>query len=87
MNTDKKEALARYAHEAWSGWMKYLWSRSRIMNIAINGIVQRCVVIPHSLVVRWERQMNTPYNDLPEDEKFSDMQEADRILKILGEEK
>jgi hypothetical protein len=31
--------------------------------------------------------MNTPYNDLPEDEKFSDMQEADRILKILGEEK
>lgn len=70
-----REALADYAHEAWSGWMKYLFSKS----IEHAG---GAVLIPADLVARWRRQMDTPYADLPENEKRSDRREADKILTV-----
>lgn len=72
----KGEALAAYAHEAWSGWMRYLFEKS-----------QECeggaVIIPAGLVARWKRQMNTEYDDLPAEEKGSDKAEAYKILAIV----
>ncbi len=41
------------------------------------------VTIPAQMVARWTRQMNTPYADLPENEKESDREEADKIIAIL----
>lgn len=41
------------------------------------------MIIPAWAVERWQRQMNTPYNYLPKDEKGSDKAEADKILVIL----
>lgn len=73
-----QEKLAEYAHEAWSGWMKYLFSKS---DIAIDGRV----IIPPELAIRWKTQMNTPYKDLPEEEKQTDRFEADKILAMLDE--
>lgn len=74
---DLREKLAAYAHEAWSGWMRYLFSRSE------HGLTGR-ETIPAELVKRWARQMNTPYADLPENEKESDRKEADRMLAIMA---
>lgn len=71
----RREKLAAYAHRAWSGWMKYMFDKST----AVEGEV----IIPESLVKRWTRQMNTPYDDLPEEEKNSDRIEADRIISIF----
>ena len=68
-----KEDLAGYAHEAWSGWMKYLFDCSVKQS---NGTV----VIPKWNVERWERQMNTDYNNLPENEKESDRKEAEEMI-------
>lgn len=70
------EALADYAHASWSGWMKYLFSKSI-------PTADGSVVIPKELVARWERQMNTPYQSLPENEKKSDRDEAEKILSTL----
>ena len=73
------EKLADYAHEAWSGWMRYLFSLSRL----------HCegVFIPERWIERWMRQMSTPYQGLSESEKESDRAEARKMLAIIrGEE-
>lgn len=74
--TDVREQLAAYAHEAWSGWMRYLFEKSR-------ETVDGSVVIPPWAVARWTRQAATPYADLPENEKESDRDEADKMLAIV----
>jgi hypothetical protein len=40
-------------------------------------------VIPKWAVERWKRQMMTNYVDLPESEKQSDRDEADKMLAIM----
>lgn len=72
------ERLAAYAHGAWSGWMKYMFEKSS------RDELYGWVMIPSALVERWTRQMNTDYEDLPEQEKESDRKEADRMLEIIG---
>lgn len=74
---DTREALAEYAHEAWSGWMKYLFSKC-------DQTGNTYATIPIWAVRRWQRQMNTPYVELPEEEKESDRAEADKMLAIMG---
>ena len=76
--TNEREKLASYAHNAWSLWMKYMFSKSKINESGE-------VVIPKTLVDRWNRQYSTKYEDLPESEKESDRHEADNILRILNE--
>ena len=71
------EDLADYAHEAWSGWMRHLFLKSHMNQ---DGSAK----IPADLVLRWQRQMTTKYNDLPEGEKESDRDEAKAILRIAG---
>lgn len=71
------EPLAAYAHEAWSGWMRYLFEKSTLNE-------DGTVTIPKWAVERWQRQMNTPYNALPEEEKKSDRVEAETILVTMS---
>lgn len=88
-DTELIEKLADYAHEAWSGWMKYMFDKG-----AINGFWQMSEAeaigwtMPKELYQRWLRQSLTPYADLPESEKESDRKEARAILAIIeGKEK
>lgn len=71
-----REPLAEYAHNAWSGWMDYLFSKCR------HNEDGTCT-IPDWAVERWQRQASTVYADLPEDEKQSDRAEADKMLVIF----
>lgn len=73
-----REALAAYAHEAWSGWMRYLFDRGELHP-------DGSFTIPVELVLHWQRQMRTPYMELPEDEKRSDRKEADEMLAIFAQ--
>lgn len=75
--SDMRESLAAYAHDAWSGWMKYLFEKSLTNE-------DGTVTLPKSFVDRWKRQANTLYVDLPEVEKRSDLDEADKILSIIN---
>lgn len=70
------ERLANYAHVSWAGWMKYLFKNSQIQS-------DGSVIIPKHLVDRWARQIQTPYIDLPENEKNSDRNEAKQMLRHL----
>ena len=72
--------LAAYAHKAWSGWMKYMFSKS-IFEEDGDG----AVIIPADLVERWKRQMNTAYDDLPADEQISDVAEAHKMIAIFDD--
>lgn len=74
---DLVEALAAYAHEAWSGWMRYLFKK------CLEDSTGRAYEIPLWAVRRWQRQMTTAYADLPEDEKESDRVEARKMLAIM----
>lgn len=58
-----KERLAAFAHERWSGWMRWMLE---------------CLDSPEreQHLARWRRQMGTPYSELPEGEKESDRKEA-----------
>ena len=75
----KIEALAEYAHKAWAGWMENMFKKGELHN---GGEL----VIPSDLTIRWNRQMETPYIGLPEEEKESDRKEARQMLKIIGGE-
>lgn len=74
--SDKREALAAYAHDAWSRWMRHLFE-----------VCHQCdsgeVIVPADLVRRWERQIATSYDDLSVREQISDQREADRILSVV----
>lgn len=74
---DVREQLANYAHSAWSGWMKYQFSKAELQP-------DGTWIMPAWAVERWTRQMNTPYAELPEDEKASDRKEADEMLAIVS---
>lgn len=74
---DLRESLAALAHEQWSGWMTYLFSRAQLHD-------DGSATIPAWAVARWQRQMTTAYTDLPPDEQASDQAEADRAIAVVA---
>ena len=72
------EQLADREHASWAHWMHYLFS------MCIHHPDGR-LTIPGHLVVQWERQANTPYERLSEQEKQSDRDEVAHIMPIIGE--
>lgn len=72
-----REALAAYAHNAWAGWMQWLFKFGTLND-------DGTFTMDANKVERWQRQMNTPYAELPENEQESDRKEADTMLKIVG---
>ena len=71
-----REQLAALAHEMWSGWMDYLFSKCKDEK-------DGTVTIPAWAVQRWKHQMVTPYSALTGKEQESDRVEADKILDIM----
>jgi hypothetical protein len=70
-----REKLAAQVHQQWSDWMIYLFKQGRFH-------WEGHWTMPASKVRRWQRQMRTPYEALPENEKMSDRILADRLLEI-----
>ena len=71
-----REQLAAYAHDAWSGWMEYLFSKSTQNK-------DGTVTIPKWAADRWKKQVAIQYMYLTEEEKELDRVEADRMLRII----
>lgn len=80
LGAEVDEEFAALAHEMWSGWMKYLFSKCKSTTDGKDNVD---MVIPNWAVKRWTRQMNTEYKDLPEEEKQSDREEAAKIIQLI----
>ena len=74
-----RETLAELAHEQWSGWMEYLFSKGTFNE-------DGTWTMPEWAVNRWVIQMGMPYNRLSEEEKESDRKEADKFLGVISQE-
>jgi len=70
------EELAEAVHNSWSGWMEYLFDKSKQNK-------DGSVTISKSSVDGWKRQMKTPYKELSEKEKESDRIEAIKYYDII----
>jgi len=69
------EEFASIIHDVWSKWQEYLHSKCEIQ--------ENKVSFPKSLFERWERQISTSYNLLPENEKQSDRNVFEEYYKEL----
>jgi hypothetical protein len=71
------EQLAAVEHERWSHWQRYVHSK---------GVLQPdgSLLLPPDLVSRWERQINTKYAELDEQEKASDREQVEKYLPIIA---
>ena len=80
-----REGFAALAHEQWSGWMKWMFEEGGYSTIQAddNGSTVTFWTMKPEKFDRWQRQMNTPYADLPESEKESDRLEADRMIEVM----
>lgn len=72
-----RERLAKLAHDQWSGWMGYLFSKG-----AFND--DGSWTMPAWAVDRWKRQAETPYSDLSKSEQDSDRAEADKFISAIS---
>lgn len=71
----EEEIIADRVHDVWSRWMKYQFSKCIVNK-------DGSMTIPKELVDRWQKQIDTEYNDLPESEKLSDRVIADEYLEL-----
>ena len=74
--SEMREQLADLAHQQWSGWMHYLFSKC---DKGVDGTL----IIPAWAVERWQRQMTLPYSQLDVDEQESDRKEADKFIELI----
>lgn len=70
------EWLASIEHDRWCHWQSYLHSKC-IKND------DGSLTIPKELVERWDRQINTKYEDLSESEKESDRAEVRKYWNVI----
>jgi hypothetical protein len=75
------EKGADLEHDRWAGWQKYLFGKCEHKPYTENG----SLTIPSFLVKRWQRQIDTPYENLSEQEKESDRNEVRKYLPLLKE--
>ena len=77
------EKGADLEHKRWARWQSYLFSKSEWTK---NGYL-----IPKELCIKWQKQIDTPYSKLSEEEKESDRIEVRKyiplIRKLLKDEK
>ena len=72
------EALAAAEHERWSDWQRILHSRCEVRE-------DGCLVIPAALATHWEQQIETPYEDLSEEDKDKDREQVWRYWPLIEE--
>jgi len=70
------DVIADVQHEIWSSWMRWVFD---LFDENDDG----SVTISAEKVTRWKRQVATKYGDLPRHEKYSDVEQALRVIEAL----
>lgn len=72
------ERLAEIEHERWAHWQMYVHAQCERRE-------DGSMVIPAALADRWQRQIDTSYGALSEEEKASDREQVQRYLPAIIE--
>jgi hypothetical protein len=72
-----RERLAAKVHEVWQRWMHYQQRHASLLPRALVGDTYK------EAILRWGRQMQTDYVDLPDAERESDRRIADEYLALV----
>lgn len=72
------EKLAAIEHERWADWQRYIHSKLQ-KNIEDRDFFR----LPSFWRERWERQINTPYSELSEQEKEADREQVRRYWNLI----
>lgn len=72
------DGLASIEHDRWAHWQQYVHAQCQRRE-------DGSLVIPPNLVARWERQIETPFVNLSEDERESDRQQVREYLPFVIE--
>ena len=75
---DLRQQLAAIEHQRWSDWQRYMHDKMRL--IPASGGDMRLWKLDYD---RWEKQITTPYAELSEGEKVSDMEQVDRYWPLI----
>lgn len=73
---DTKDLQAKAAHDIWAHWMKYFFTQCK-------QNPDGTMTIASDKVARWTRQARTPFEDLPESERKSDYEIAEKFINPL----
>ena len=76
-----KEEVASLVHDIWAEWWKY--QKRYTISLFYNEKDPESLRIDPYKVTRWNRQANTPYEELPPEEQRSDLEIAERYLEIF----
>jgi len=75
-NSNLQTKLAAYAHKSWSGWTSHLFSKC-------DKNPDGTLTIPKWAVERWQRQIDTTYEELTAEEQKSDLHEANLMIEVV----
>jgi hypothetical protein len=74
---NQREQLAALQHQIWSDWVRHMF---KVSTANPDGTV----TIPSQYVQQWQREINTDYGMLSEDEKDGDREQVDKITRLLN---
>ena len=74
-NTALREKLAAIEHERWADWQSWVHQ----VALGVEGVDW------DEMMERWQRQIDTPYEKLSDEEKASDMRQVDRYWHLVQE--
>ncbi len=70
------EQLAAVEHERWSHWQRYVHSKCIRQP-------DGSLLLPADLVARWEKQIDTKYAELDDQERESDREQLRKYLPLI----
>ena len=71
------EQLAAVEHERWSHWQRYVHSKCVRQP-------DGSLLLPVDLVARWEKQIDTKYAELDDQERESDREQVRKYLPLIA---
>ncbi len=75
----QREQLSSLQHQIWSDWVRHMFEVS-------TANPDGTVTIPPKYVQQWQREINTPYDDLSEEEKDGDRKQVDKMKHLISPE-
>src|SRR4051794_39110284 len=72
-----KEKLAAIEHERWADWQEWCHEVLR------NNLPVEAIPAVEKILERWDKQIATPYSELSDKEKASDMEQVDRYWPLI----